>query len=95
MERLHKATMLKMAREHGQVDVYASGNKVNAFHINDGWMLGYPITITARKDSDGTWLYNVEGIDGVRGTLDLNTYCDNILYYLNSELGNRVIFWID
>ena len=95
MERIHKSTMLKVARENGQVEVYASGNKVNAFHINDGWMLGYSITITARKDSDGLWLYNVEHINSVHGTIDLKTYCDNILYYLPSELGTRVVFWKD
>ena len=91
MGRIHKSTMLKVSRENGKIEVYASGNKVNAYHINDGWMLGYSITVTAKKDS-GKWVYNV---DSVHGTIDLKTYCDNILYYLPSELGNRVVFWKD
>lgn len=95
MERIHKATMLKVAREQGQIEVYASGNKVNEFHIKDGWHLGYEITLTARKDKDGAWIYNVENINSVNGTIDLETYCDNILYYLPSELGTRVVFWKD
>jgi len=95
MERINKHTMLKVARENGQVEVCASGNSVNAYHIKDGWHLGYEITVTAKKNDDGKWLYNVENINSVHGTIDLETYCDNILYYLPSELGSRVVFWKD
>ena len=94
MERIHKSTMLKVARENGKIEVYASGNKVNAYHINNGWMLGYSITVTAKKDS-GKWIYTVDRICDTDNEISLETYCDNILCYLPSELGTRVVFWKD
>jgi len=47
--RLHKCTKpqaIKIIKETGQFKGYLAGNRVNPFHIADGWGLGYAIDVS-------------------------------------------------
>ena len=71
-----KVNIIKVKKDIQQQSIwkgYLVGNKVNCWHINQGWHLGVYQEITTVEQ--------------------LKKTCSNFLYYLDSELGNRVAFF--
>ena len=88
MQKVNKHTVLKAARDKGCWSGYIAGNKVNEYHISDGWNLGYDVEIKAVY-TEGTWIYTVNN------DKTLDQFINAFLYYQNSELGNSVSFWAE
>lgn len=86
MERINKHTMLKQARENGIWKGFASGNNVSSGSVIGGWHCGMYVEITASKNNDGTWEYSV-------GEQALEEFEGSMLYYMDRQLGNRVVYW--
>lgn len=95
MERTNKHTVLKEVRDNNIWVGYISPSNVNSFHIKDGWHIGHEILITIGRDKD---YYVVSRVSNqVYNEYEkLETYLNNFKYYnCNSELGQRISFWVD
>jgi hypothetical protein len=92
MQPTNKQTVLKKVRDNGVWQGYIAPNKVNEYHINNGWHIGRPIMITC--DREGNTYHVVSLGDAGYNVLNLNYYLRNYEYYnCNKELGNRIRFW--
>jgi hypothetical protein len=86
LKPVHKATMKKIARRQGTWTGYISPSNVNEFHIQNGWMLGMPITVEYR---DGKYMVVLNSRE-----MELEDFIVNYAWYnCNSEVGKRVRFW--
>ena len=88
MQKVNKHTALKAARDKGSWSRYASGNKVNEYHITGGWNLGYDVEIKAVQ-IEGAWIYTVNN------DKTLEQFINAVLYYQADSLGSSVSFWAE
>ena len=88
MQKVNKHTVLKAARDNGSWSGYAAGNKVNEYHITGGWNLGHDVEIKAVQ-TEGAWVYTVNN------DKTLDQFINAFLYYQNSELGTRAVYWAE
>ena len=73
LKKMTKREVKKQIRETGAFTGYLCGNKVNPFHVNDGWHLGMHVTETSVESLDDT----IERFEtGLRlHTPQIGTYC--------------------
>lgn len=97
MEKVNKHTVLKQVRHNGSWNGYIAPNKVNSYHINDGWHIGMKLNIQCDKNfQTGEYTYYCFFGEGnePRQTRKLDDVLAEFEYYnCNSELGNKVSFW--
>jgi hypothetical protein len=92
MQPINKQTVLKLVRQNGVWQGYITPNKVNEYHINNGWHIGTSIMITCDREEN---FYHVTPLGDIgMNVLPLNQYLARYEYYnCNNELGNRIRFW--
>jgi hypothetical protein len=91
MEKMRKQSVLKEVRTTGMWAGHIAASKVNAFHIDGGWVLGSPVLITQARDGK---YYVVNEI--TRVFEELETYLRAFKWYnCNRELGQEVRFWVN
>jgi hypothetical protein len=97
MEKINKHSVLKAVRENGSWKGYIAPNKVNAFHINNGWHIGMKITIVSGREvnrNDKEYFYFSEENEAFT---ELETWLNSYMYYncSSNELGTRVSYWTE
>lgn len=89
MNPINKHTVLKTVRTTGSWSGYVAPNKVNGFHVKDGWHIGMHVFITI--DRNGNYCYVS---DNAQDFQELSDFINNFAYYnCNSELGKTIKFW--
>lgn len=72
-KKLTKSQVRSKIRNDGRWEGIIAGNKVNEYHLEKGWCLGYRVEFLE--------------IDEMEKKLN------NVLYYLDPELGTRIAFY--
>ncbi len=52
MRPIHKNTVKRILRNSGVWSGYIAQSNVNSFHIKNGWVLGYPVTVHSAEELD-------------------------------------------
>jgi hypothetical protein len=93
MQTIRKQSVLKQVRENGEWIGYISPNKVNEYHVNNGWNIGCSLTIVNGKRNgldDKPYVFSEwsETFTELEDFLNAYSFAN-----CNNELGNRIKFW--
>lgn len=89
MKTINKHTVLKEVRTNGTWKGYIAPNKVNSFHITNGWCLGMDVLLTSDRQGNAYYVsFNALEVEPLEEMI--NSFA---CYNCNSELGKGVRFW--
>lgn len=91
LKKVSKYNVMKETRENGVWKGYICLCNVNAYHVNNGWNIGFYIEIRLVDDNGEKIPYAFYGENKASKLEDVIKHY--IMYNSSTELGKRVIFW--